>query len=356
MAAATTTTATTSPPTQPLLAPPAEKGAAPTAPTPIIGVKTPKNTLLYVIKAGMAKGDMPWQTIAILGFMSGLFVGFGGLLSSVVAGGISTSSPGLIKLAVGATFPVALFLIVFTGGELFTGNCMYMTAAMLGGKTTWRKFAKSWFVSYFANFAGCVCFAYFFTYLAGILDSDPWLSYIITVGSKKTHLGWGVVVLRGICANWLVCLALWLTISSDSFEGKIFGMWWPIMTFATIGYEHSIANMYFVPTGLMYSNSNPTLGDYTFGDFIGKNLIPATIGNMIGGGVFVACVYFYVYREHAEKAIEALTLKQGKHRHHLLPHFVSARACLWRDSNDTDGSSRTERRFLRSRALFFFLF
>jgi formate/nitrite transporter len=191
---------------------------------------------------------------------------------------------------------------------------------MLAGKSNWKQLAKSWIVSYIFNFAGCAVMAYFGTYLPSMFDeTSAQYVFVQKLGwTKSTQLGWGSVVLRGIGANWLVCLALYLAISSESFEGKIIGIWIPIMTFVAVGYEHSVANMYFCLTGLMYtSTASSDQYYYTFGDFIAHNLIPSTIGNIIGGSFFVAGVYYYVYREHTATAIKHMHLFQGKHRVHL---------------------------------------
>jgi formate/nitrite transporter len=219
----------------------------------------------------------------------------------------------------GAVFPIALFLIIITGGELFTGNLMLLSVALMSGKTTWYALFRNWFIVYLGNFTGCVIMGYFGTYLASMIDADPYQAYLQNVVKTKMSLGWGSVFLRGIGANWLVCLAVFLGVASESFEGKIIGMWWPIAAFATIGYEHCIANMYFIMTGLMYSSP------YTFGEFLARNLIPATLGNMVAAIIFMACVYYYVYRDFAMPALSAMRLRQAVHRHlpHGLPHFHS---------------------------------
>lgn len=145
------------------------------------------------------------------------------------------------------------------------------------------------------NFAGCAAIAYFGTYLCQLFDREPWHSHILAMTEHKVTLGWGVVVLRGIGANWLVCLSIYLGIAASSFEGKLMGLWWPDMAYVTVGYEHSVTNIYYVLTGLMYGS------DRTFGDFIARNLIPSTLGNTIAGVFFVSGLlhYVYIYRDPA---------------------------------------------------------
>jgi formate/nitrite transporter len=218
-------------------------------------------------------------------------------------------------------FPVGLMMIVVTGAELFTGNCMYLVASCLAGLSTWRQLVKSWVLSYIFNFIGCLAMAYFGTYLAGMLDADPWHTYILKLGwNKSTQHGWGEILLRGIAANWLVCLALFMGIASDTFEGKVFGLWWPVFTFVAIGYEHSIANMYFISTSLMYTSTASSASyHFTIGDFIARNLIPSTLGNIIGGGFFTGAVYHFVYRHQTIAGIKHLRMSQGSSAIHPQP-------------------------------------
>ena len=121
---------------------------------------------------------------------------------------------------------ISFLQVVMTGADLFTGNCMYMPAAWLQGKISLKRLARVWTVSYLSNFVGAVIMAYFFTYLCKVLRDEPWHTYALKLAWTKTAgQGWGVVFLKGIAANWLVCLALFLAIAADSVEGKILGIW-----------------------------------------------------------------------------------------------------------------------------------
>ena len=137
--------------------------------------------------------------------------------------------------------------------------------------------------------AGALLFAYFFVYLTGVAASEPWNEAIRNIALAKVSMPWHVVLLKGIGANWLVCLAVWLGMCSRGAAGKILGLWFPVMCFVAIGYEHSIANMFFIPLGMMQG------AEVGWGEFIGRNLIPATLGNIAGGAVFVGGLYWYVY-------------------------------------------------------------
>eukprot|EP00053_Salpingoeca_punica_P007448 m.68027 g.68027 ORF g.68027 m.68027 type:complete len:362 (+) comp14153_c1_seq2:349-1434(+) len=253
--------------------------------------------------------EMTPLNIFILSIMSGIFIGFGAVASFTVLGGMSNGSPdslgvmspGLAKFLGGAIFPLGLMIIVFCGGELFTGNAMFIPVALLARKITWQQGAKSWFFSFFGNFLGCVLHAYFLAYKCRVFADDPWLSFIHKLTMRKIDYDWGEAFLRAVGANMLVCIAIFMVIASESMEGKFFACWWPIMAFFTVGYEHSVANMWTLTVGLMYDT------DRTTGQFIGRNLIPVTLGNILGAVIFIFALY-YVYHERSQKAIENLHL------------------------------------------------
>ncbi|TFH34328.1 MAG: formate/nitrite transporter family protein, partial [Dehalococcoidia bacterium] len=144
---------------------------------------------------------------------------------------------------------------------------------------------------YVGNFAGSLVVAYFLTFLTGLLLKDPWLSSIVGIAEGKVSQGFLVLLLKGIGCNWLVCLAVWLAVSAEDVAGKILGIWFPIMAFVAIGFEHSVANMFFIPAGMLYGAS------VTWGQFLVGNLLPVTIGNVIGGAFFVGVVYWYLYAD-----------------------------------------------------------
>lgn len=256
-----------------------------------MGYKTAKETTNALVKLAVTKSQLSWFNTFVLGFMAGVFTGFGGLLAVTVGGGLNTAQLGMsaAKLGMGAMFPIGLMLVIVTSAELFTGNAMTLPLGWLAGAVSFKALVKNWSMSYLGNLAGCAAVAYFGTYLCQMLDGEPWNSFILKITYTKMTLGWGVVVLRGIGANWLVCLAVYLSVASEDLGGKLLAIWWPIMTFVTIGYEHSIANMYYLLTGLMYGSP------FTFGDFLAYNLIPATLGNTIAAVVFMACIYYFVH-------------------------------------------------------------
>ena len=270
--------------------------------------KTPKNTLLVVVKAGIAKGLLLWWQIALLGWHAGVFIGIGGGLTIIVNGVLGSASitgtvpvydgssldvqyssvdmhvnvpGGVKKLVAGCLFPVGLIMVVLSGAELYTGNVMYLSAAVLARRTTLLSLVKNWTWSYFGNLAGSLAVAYVLFHKAELISGDT-QDYLFAMAASKTALGmWQSYFLKGIGCNFLVCMALWCASTADDVTSKIVALWWPIMTFVAVGYEHCVANMFFVPLAIMEGY------DLTANEFIARNLIPVTLGNIVGGLAFI---------------------------------------------------------------------
>lgn len=194
-------------------------------------------------------------------------------------------------------------MVVICGSELFTGNVMYMTAGVLDGKSSIGDLCKNWAGSWVFNFVGALFVAFVLAYLSGLMTADPFMGNALTVANTKALGGasflsagkavksitWVQALIRGIGCNWLVCLAVYMAVASDDIIGKIVGIWVPIMAFVTLGFEHSVANMFFIPLGMFLGAKISVV------QLLWNNLIPVTIGNIIGGALFVACAYWYVY-------------------------------------------------------------
>lgn len=257
-----------------------------------MGFKSPKDTTCSVDNIGCSKAEMAFGPLLTLGFLAGAFIAFGGLLAVIVGGGvpgIRADNPGLQKFIFGAVFPVGLILVVVAGAELFTGNTACCIPAVLNKKASWSGLARNWAVSYVGNFLGSIFVVFFLTYLTGLLATDPWLGTITGIAEAKVAQGFWPLFFKGVGCNWLVCLSVWLAIASDDVVSKILGIWFPIMAFVAIGFEHSIANMFFIPSGIMYG------ANVTWAQFFTVNLIPVTLGNIVGGALFVGAIYWYVY-------------------------------------------------------------
>ena len=156
-------------------------------------------------------------------------------------------------------------------------------------KTVWTELLKVWILAYAFNFIGAQFVAWFMAHETHIIASAPYADYLNTLANGKLSHDWYTVFIKGIGANMLVCLGTWMGYAGKDICGKALGIWVPVMLFVTLGYEHSIANLFFIPAA-MYGGA-----DITWGQFIVDNLIPATLGNIVGGAVFVGLVYGYIY-------------------------------------------------------------
>ncbi|MFA6133136.1 MAG: formate/nitrite transporter family protein [Phycisphaerae bacterium] len=254
--------------------------------------KTSDEIVKTVCVAGHGKSLIPLNKLIVLSFLAGAYIAFGGLLAVVVGGGIpeiKAAHPGLAKLIFGSVFPLGLILVVVAGAELFTGNAACMIPGLFDGRIRWGGLAYNWSLSFIGNFIGSVFVAYFLAYMTGLLAADPWRSSIVALAEAKIKGEFWPLFFKGVGCNWLVCLAVWMAIASEDVTGKILSAWWPIMAFVTLGLEHSVANMFFVPAGMFYG------AKVTWGQFLVNNLVPVTAGNIVGGALFVGLLYAYVH-------------------------------------------------------------
>lgn len=265
-----------------------------------MSMKTPTQTIDAIIAAGEYKSKVSTLYLAVQSLYAGLIVGVGGMACMCISGnmpGIKEDNPAIPKFFFGGCFGFALLMIVGTKAELFTGNTMFMMSAWIQGKCSWQMLLRSWFVSFFMNFLGTLIIAYVFCGYTGYFDNDPLRSHAASFATIKVGPStWGQVFVKGIGANWMVCFALWLSFTTDSVTGKIVGMWMPVQYFVSIGFEHSIANMFIVPLGIICG------ADVTFWDFIWLNLIPTTLGNIVGGALLIGAWMTLMFATPAVKA------------------------------------------------------
>lgn len=248
-------------------------------------------------KMAVEKDGYSTPKILTLSFMAGAYIAFGGVLAVLVGGGvpgIAKENPGIAKFLFGAMFPVGLMMVVMAGAELFTGNNAFFLPNVLSKKQKWSAPLRNWGLVYIGNFIGSVFVAFFLVHLTNVLAQDPWADVVQNMAISKVESPFYKIFLKGIGANWLVCLALWMGMSAQHTSGKILALWWPIMAFVVMGFEHCIANMFFVPLAIFEG------APISWGSFIINNLIPATLGNIIGGAFFVGTLYWYAYVKHAE--------------------------------------------------------
>ncbi|NQX84789.1 MAG: formate/nitrite transporter family protein [Flavobacteriaceae bacterium] len=233
------------------------------------------------------------KQLVILSFLGGAFIAFGGLLSVLVTGNmpsVLSVHPGLVKLLFGALFPLGLILVALMEVELFTGNNSYMIVGVLRGEFSLNKLIRNFTWVYLFNFFGALFVAVCFGYYSELLN-EAQERFVMNIGVVKTSLNVEVAFLRAVACNWLVCLALWMAARTESFSAKVIVIWFPIMAFVAMGFEHSIANMFFIPLAMLCG------ADISFYDFLIGNLLPVTLGNNIGGGIFVGVLHYYASRK-----------------------------------------------------------
>ncbi|MGZ3605078.1 MAG: formate/nitrite transporter family protein, partial [Thermodesulfobacteriota bacterium] len=214
-------------------------------PVPAMEDKAPKTIAETVAQTvGVAKATSPWFTVFILGILAGAYIGFGGLLSTTVT--FDTAAKwglGISKILAGAAFSVGLMLVVIAGAELFTGNNL-MVSSVMSREITLATMGKRWGVVFVANFIGSILVTLLFYYSGLWKTGDGALgAAAVKIAYTKVSLSFSEALWRGIGCNWLVCLAVWMALASRQIIGKIFAIFFPIMAFVAIGFEHSVANM-----------------------------------------------------------------------------------------------------------------
>ncbi|KAG2387317.1 hypothetical protein C9374_001649 [Naegleria lovaniensis] len=265
----------------------------------IVLFNTPFQVMEKMKIEGVRKSKLTVDQMIVLSLFAGIFKGVACTLSLLTAGNsqkMEEEYPGLQKFFFGAVFPIGLILISATGAELFTANVLVVLVGLFSRK--WRakkfiiqfaQFSKNLLLSYVFNMLGAFMMAYFFVYLIQPCCTAHWIEYVKHLAEVKTSKSFGACLASGIVCNMLVTMATYNSHAATTMEGKILGIWFPIMTFVAIGFEHCVANAFFIPLGMLYG-ANVT--QYQL--FIG-NLLPATIGNIIGGAFVIGCLLYYVY-------------------------------------------------------------
>ena len=256
-------------------------------------------------KVMTGNADYSKTKMITLAIAAGAFIAFGAQVSLTVMTGDSNMGWGFTKLIGAMTFATGLILVTLTGAELFTGNVM-MTFAVLEKRISLAKLLRSWTVVYIANFIGSILLA-FLVYFAGMGHNggDAVGVTAMQTAFSKVNLSFTEAFFRGILCNWLVCLAIFMASTSKRVIGKIFAIFFPITTFVASGYEHSIANMFFIPNGILMKHfpsivaasgfTPDQLATMTWKAFFIHNLIPVTLGNIVGAFVFVVLLFWTAY-------------------------------------------------------------
>lgn len=253
---------------------------------------------------GVSKAEAPFLKLFFLSVLAGAFIGMGAIFATTVSAGTAGVLPyGVSRLLSGLVFCLGLILVIVGGAELFTGNNL-IVMAWAGRKVSTAQLLRNWGIVYVGNFVGSLGTALLlfwskqYTFGSGAVGTTA-----LTIANAKASLDFSQAIALGILCNALVCLAVWLTFSARSTVDKIAAILFPITAFVAAGFEHSIANMYFIPVGLMIKAFDPAftgstgldLAQLTWRNFFINNLIPVTLGNIIGGTVFVAAIYWLVF-------------------------------------------------------------
>ena len=252
-------------------------------------MKTPSQILETAMSVGRAKAAMPWQRTLALSLVAGAFIALGSLLSIIA--GAAADNPAAKRLLSGAVFPIGLILIVTIGGELFTGNNAVLMPPLLSKQTALRRVLANWGLVWLGNFAGALALVGILVVGAGTLDAAPWHDAATSIAGTKTSLPWLTVFCRAIGANWCVCLAVWLALVADTLGQKCLACWMPVAAFVALGWEHCIANMFFIPAGMALG------ADVSVAQMFCGNLLPATLGNITGGALLVGCLQYALFRQ-----------------------------------------------------------
>lgn len=259
------------------------------------------------VQVGINKGNWSIPRLLVLSVLAGTYIAFGAIFATVSTAGAGGVLPyGLTKVISGLVFSVGLILVVVGGAELFTGN-MLMVIALADKQITMGGLVRNWVLVYIGNFIGSVLTAVLVFYSRHYFFNGGSIGLaMLTIAESKTALTFFNAVSLGVLCNILVCLAVWLTYSAKSVTGKILAIIPPISAFVAAGFEHSIANMYFIPMGIMvklggdgnfWNLIQKTPADFphlTISGFFMNNLLPVSIGNVIGG-VIVGLAYWFIY-------------------------------------------------------------
>lgn len=270
---------------------------------------SPDKILPRAFEVYTKKSRIKTKKLLILSFFAGVFIALAAQGSSFSAANLleNKDTLGLGKLVQGLTFTPGLIFVILAGAELFTGNCLMITA-FLDKKVCLKEMLKSWILVYLGNFIGCLFVAFLLSISGQWLLGDGLVGIrTILIAKSKIDLSFGQAFVLGILANFLVCLGVWMSLGAKSYGSKALAAFFPVAVFVLSGFEHSIANMYYIPAGILAKNISylgaktgldaAALAGINIPNMLVKNLIPVTLGNITGGAILVGLLYFLAYRK-----------------------------------------------------------
>ena len=268
---------------------------------------TPAQIAATTVETAEKKAKLDWRRQLVLAILAGAFIAFASEGSNMAAFNLlaNPDTYGLGKVLAGAVFGTGLMFVILAGGELFTGN-MLMVAGVMSKRVRVRSMLRNWLVVYVGNLLGSLLIAFFMVH-SGLFDSGDGLlgGVTIKIAAHKTGLPFHSALILGVMCNWIVCLSVWMAYGAKDMAGKVLVIFFGIMLFITSGFEHSIANMYYIPAGILAKGnvdwvsashlSQVALDGLNWQTFLWNNLLPVTVGNILGGAVFVGAAYWFVY-------------------------------------------------------------
>jgi formate/nitrite transporter len=275
-----------------------------------VPLKDPKGITHAGISAGATKAGMSWDKILVASFLAGAYIAFGGLVAIMVSSGLDPKTWGTLpNLFTGAVFSLGLILVIIAGSELLTGNMALVPLAAFSRKVKATKVLGNFGLVALGNLLGSLFVAYFLAVKSGVVTADMPLERLAGIATAKGHDESAYqIFLRAVGCNWLVCLAVWLALAADDVAGKVLGIFFPIMAFVAMGFDHVVANMFFLPAAIFAH-----VPGIDWGDAI-NNWIFAGLGNLVGAALFVGGFYWYLYARgdtaQAESATETASAQR----------------------------------------------
>ena len=264
-----------------------------------MAAKQPSEIAEAAVESGVAKAHLRWDKVLVGSFLAGAYIAFGGLVAISVSSGLDPATWGTLPtLFMGVAFTLGLILVVIAGSHLLTGNMMLVPISAMQGRLSVGDVVRNLTLVLVGNVIGAMFVAYFLAVQTGVVGrvgSEPGNAALIyerlasIASAKALHEDAWQIFLRGVGCNWLVCLGVWIALAADSVGSKVLGMFFPIMAFVAMGFDHVVANMFFLPAGIFAGV--PGLG---WGDIL-HNWVFAFLGNLVGAVVFVATSYWYLY-------------------------------------------------------------
>lgn len=259
-----------------------------------MSLNTPQQIAALAIEAGAKKAHLPATTVVVLGFLAGAFIALGFLLDIHVSTMIPAPWASFGNLLGAAVFPLGLILVILAGGELLTGNMMTLPMALFSGRIGVTALLRNWVLVTLANLLGALFIAYAFGHVIGLTEG-PYLAKTLAIANAKAAATFEQAFISGIGCNWLVCLAVWLAFASRDVAGKVLAIWFPVMAFVAIGFQHVVANMFILPAAIF-------AGAMEWSAFF-ANMVPVWLGNAVGGAVFVGLAYSVSYSGRASQPL-----------------------------------------------------